>query len=151
MGENIVNLWNNDFYSHVSNYILKLNNLDIHKELLLLYKNSTVPQELTNMIDRIVDLPELILVGTSNELTENKINNSSEPELSDALIEKLYRVAVYACGRVPDEVKIVLNDIITTIDVEKPVVVSYLQLDETEDIGKTEEGLDEIASSFKYF
>jgi len=36
-------------------------------------------------------------------------------------------------------------------DVEKPVVVSYLQLDETEDIGKTEEGLDEIASSFKYF
>ena len=36
-------------------------------------------------------------------------------------------------------------------DAEKPVVISYSQLDETEDVVKTEEGLDGIASSFKYF
>ena len=44
-----------------------------------------------------------------------------------------------------------LNIAYLIFDVERPVVISYQQLDETEDIGKMEEGLNEIASSFKYF
>ena len=36
-------------------------------------------------------------------------------------------------------------------DVDKPIVISYQQLDETEDAGKMEEGLGEIAASFKFF
>ena len=36
-------------------------------------------------------------------------------------------------------------------DTDRPVVISYQQLDETEDIRKMEERIDEIASSFRYF
>lgn len=36
-------------------------------------------------------------------------------------------------------------------DDDRPIIISYQQLDEAENIGKMEEGLNEIAASFKYF
>lgn len=44
-----------------------------------------------------------------------------------------------------------LNVTYLIFDAERPVVISYQQLDAEEDISNMEEGLDEIATSFKYF
>lgn len=77
---------------------------------------SFVPCAMLGAGGESVDIPE------PDDSVESPAVDTDLQHVSDALIKKLYRVAVYAYGRVPGGVKIVLNDIITTIGVEKPVV-----------------------------